>query len=232
METEEYCDYCKQVDFLLTKCLYCSMRCCSAHKFRHSCPGTLLVEREKRRVESLGKEPCSFMGCSVIDFMLTTCQDCNLIYCLKHRHGPDHHCIATKPLNVMPKAKVKIFIPKKVNPKVELMRLKLNAKGESRVAPESRLYCNLYLPQQKNELTLEGVKPVGRFFDMKLVVGKLVDILAAECNITNYNGPTDPIELSLFGSSIQLPMNETLGACIKSNLVEQGGNIVLHYNII
>jgi hypothetical protein len=82
------------------------------------------------------------------------------------------------------------------------MRLKLKAKGESRLAPETRFYCSLYLRQQTNGLTLEGVKPTG--FDMQLVVGKLVDILAAECNIENYNGCTEVLELSLFGSSSEL----------------------------
>jgi len=46
---------------------------------------------QKKR-NTIFKNKCSVRGCKIKEMMPLICNDCNLNYCLKHRHSADHNC--------------------------------------------------------------------------------------------------------------------------------------------
>jgi hypothetical protein len=149
---------------------------------------------------------------------------------LTHRHPSDHGCV-TLPQNTNPHLSKETkpsrsFIAKKTNPKIELMRLKLNAKGEPHISPLNRYYCNLYLPVNENFDSLPQLKPLSRYFDLNMVVGKLLDMLAAEAKIRHYNSLNTDLRIGLRGV-YHLPLNSTIASCVQRGELVQGGNLIL-----
>ena len=114
---------------------------------------------------SKGKEntECKQQGCKTrINMVSTKCLDCLKLYCINHRHS--HTCITSKNNETKPRiADKKVF--KSSNPRVELMRIKMNSKGNQNIPTTDRFYFKLV--GNGKELLL--------FSDLNSKVGRVVD---------------------------------------------------------
>ncbi|CDH58979.1 predicted protein [Lichtheimia corymbifera JMRC:FSU:9682] len=164
------------------------------------------------------KRICGVKGCRDLEdgnAVSTKCANCQQVFCLRHRHGPDHHCPVSSPADakayqrkLMAEAAVSRLkqkqqqpkststtptptpIKKKVNPTIELMKMKSKAKGSASVPMASRIYLNIHWPGKED--------PQPMFFDKTLRIGRLLDMLADQGNIKNDNnrlGVDDPQRL-------------------------------------
>ncbi|KAJ3363772.1 AN1-type zinc finger protein 1 [Kappamyces sp. JEL0680] len=123
------------------------------------------------------------------------------------------------PLSLGPK-KQKAKAP---NPKLDLMKLKLNAKGNDNIAMAERVYLSVHY---------QGLAAVDAlFYSISTVVGRLVDMLASRAAWVNENNlaTKDSIRVALFHgiTGIILPMESTLGDLIKGNVIYNGGSVIL-----
>ncbi|KAJ3211259.1 AN1-type zinc finger protein 1 [Dinochytrium kinnereticum] len=163
---------------------------------------------------------------------------------IRHRHAPDHDCERVKkqeeaaasnrtnikeflnqrfPSNSQQKSTAAPPLPArkvaKLNPKIELMKMKSKAKGESSVPQESRIYLRVYLPQPEAK-----EESVPFFFHKDWTVGRIVDKVAASVGMENVNNKSIPERmLSLHpvngddGPSPAFPMSSTLSELISSS---------------
>jgi predicted nucleic acid binding AN1-type Zn finger protein len=145
-------------DFLPFKCQKCGLVFCQSHRFvDHGCsddPST----NDKEPLAELGKLPCGLTSCGVVDILNSICPNCKLKFCLKHRHGPDHGCITvTKQSPKVVKAKVEIKSKKQLTPAVQLMKLKMSAKGDKKLTELSKVYLLLIYNGQEFPLFYDKV---------------------------------------------------------------------------
>lgn len=116
--------FCHQLDFLPFRCESCKGTFCLDHRTEtaHKCVKAGTWARAKSGVDSgsssRGSTPkpsllnheqqCAEVQCkSLINTSLTPgvhCQNCNRLYCLKHRMREDHDCKNLKPLGARPQA--------------------------------------------------------------------------------------------------------------------------------
>lgn len=220
MEFEQNCFKCKSVDFLLFNCLKCLHKYCQTHRFPslHDCIEEVEVERVA--VEPLQKQKCSLDSCDQVDILISTCRHCSQVYCLKHRHQPDHDCSRLVNITIIkqvdkPKIDLKL---KKTNPKLELMRLKLNGKGDSQIPMSNRVYMTI----------IEGSTKSNLFFNQNTIIGRLVDILASRSKIVNNNN-LGGVRIALFNGTDGkvLEMSKTLQDLITSNVIYNGSTLIL-----
>ncbi|RHZ89417.1 hypothetical protein Glove_14g45 [Diversispora epigaea] len=161
------------------------------------------------------------------------CDGCGEIFCLKHRYPSIHECPSLnvhaetkakrremaeeliakyfkKPLspsgNTTINAKTATIQPKKKkeNKMVKLMVLKSNAKGDSSIPPDSRLYLTIEFPRDSNIAS----KPM--FFNKNWTIGKVLDKIATEGKIKNVNNQLsmeDPERLILYNSDSEKILN-------------------------
>ncbi|KXS09302.1 hypothetical protein M427DRAFT_75648 [Gonapodya prolifera JEL478] len=198
---------------------------------------------------------CCIAGCTTTDqrSLMSKCDHCGLVYCLKHRHAVSHSCVGDgmrdkereqARAEIQEKlAKVKesgsgsgsssasasakpTGRPKaKYNPKIELMKLKMKAQGEASVPTDRRFYLRVYLPSE-----VATRKPDGEawFFDKDCLPGKLVDRLASTYKVTNTNASeqddTKRLRLFNYATGAPLPMQTALSQC---EGVESGGRVAL-----
>ncbi|RIA96015.1 hypothetical protein C1645_859812 [Glomus cerebriforme] len=111
--------------------------------------------------------------------------------------------------------------PKKINKKIEVMKLKSKAQGESSIPANARLYLSVDFPHDSNIHN----KPM--FFNKDWTVGKVLDKVATEGKIKNINNKIsldDPSRLVLFNKETKniLETNKKL-----NQVVENGDNISL-----
>ncbi|GAB5590460.1 hypothetical protein Unana1_05360 [Umbelopsis nana] len=86
--------------------------------------------------------------------------------------------------------------PKKLNPKLELMKMKAKAKGDTSIPQASRMYFSVHFPQST------GKEPTPLYFDKTQSIGRMLDRIAQVGNIPNNNHKLaidDPKRLRLVG---------------------------------
>ncbi|CAO3673025.1 unnamed protein product [Umbelopsis vinacea] len=149
--------------------------------------------------------PCGVEGCLEGDPMigLVQCDACSGLFCLKHRYQPAHHCTAEtlaqkekedrrtaarlkieEHLGKRPfeKSSAAVVVkPKKLNPKLELMKMKAKAKGDTSIPQASRMYFSVHFPQSIDR------DPVPLYFDKNQSIGRMLDRIAQVGNIPNNN---------------------------------------------
>ncbi|KAI7878509.1 hypothetical protein K492DRAFT_208927 [Lichtheimia hyalospora FSU 10163] len=173
------------------------------------------------------KRICGVKGCRDLEdgnAVSQRCASCQQVFCLRHRHGPDHNCPVSSPADAkahqrrllaeaavgrlkqqqpqsqQPKSTLSATAPvkKKVNPTIELMKMKSKAKGSASIPMASRIYLNIHWPAK------EESQPM--FFDKTLRIGRLLDMLADQGNIKNDNnrlGMDDPQRLVIVKADTQ-----------------------------
>ncbi|KAI3652246.1 hypothetical protein MP228_003549 [Amoeboaphelidium protococcarum] len=157
------------------------------------------------------KEFCPLSDCkvSLLNMKWSTCDDCNQKFCLKHRNKLDHNCIsadlqvqvkwqqrsqvnALLQKNGLPaiessnastskQSKQRAATKASSNPKVELMRIKMKAKGDQSTPMDQRLFikCRQFAEDDS------AIKYL--FVSNKCTMGKFIDIVASTCQVRNVN---------------------------------------------
>ena len=175
MEYEKQCHFCQSVDFLLFECKGCLFNHCQTHRFEHNCDSPISVSTPVEN-QKVTIDQCLFEDCTInVNLIFSICPDCHQKFCLVHRHK--HSCSNVIKVAEGPKPEPKKAFKSK-NLKVELMRLKLNAKGNKEIPSTNRFYYKLLVVSainNPNELLL--------FSDSKMIVGKLVDNLVKELDL-------------------------------------------------
>lgn len=154
---------CKKLDFLPFVCDKCSSTFCLDHRLAssHDCkvssdsPATL-VEQPPEYF------PCSVQNCHTREVVEFKCALCHFTVCLAHRHPEDHKCSGDPskvsqgkfraPLN-LPATKDAPVLPRtkpsdRLNPtasKVQRMKLKMSAVGESGVPEDGKVFLEVQL---------------------------------------------------------------------------------------
>ena len=195
---------------------------------------------------------CSHPQCKTLIYTHTAvgvqCPTCNRSYCLKHRLKEDHSCSTLTPIGTRPanaglthaqkalerfklwgksKAANASAATKRINPTtartLELNTLKKNAKGDSKIPAEKRIYL-----QVEAEATTTTAKiPSGSFFyNIEWSVGRMLDEAAKSLQVENVNnrGGGEETRLRVFhveGGRL-LEFNEKVAAGLQS-----GNTIVL-----
>jgi hypothetical protein len=247
MHFEESCFLCKSVDFLLFSCPKCSFKYCPSHRhfFNHGCqaqaqPQTNPQGHDDKKVSDtsgiqrnlIGKISCSYQGCPQVDILTSICSDCKLVFCLRHRLDVDHDCLLSTrkvaishslPAKSAGSSSGKVFKSRNPNPKLELMKLKLNAKGKGTIRMEDRAYFSVFLPNGKSEAL---------FVNQSTQVGRLLDQIASSNGIENQNNKINPGEekyLALYADASNqcLPMDATLAQLFESQMLYNGCSISL-----
>ncbi|GBC07236.1 hypothetical protein RclHR1_07320009 [Rhizophagus clarus] len=177
------------------------------------------------------------------------CDGCGEAFCLRHRHPPAHQCesldvasnekakrrvlaeeliskykkkSASKSDNTGSTSKnVTTNKPQKKNKKIEVMKLKSKAQGDSSIPASTRVYLSVDFPHDSKVSN----KPM--FFNKEWTIGKVLDKIAAAGKVTNNNNKLpldDPNRLILVNKETgnMLEMDKKLG-----EIVENGDNIYL-----
>ncbi|KAI8893223.1 hypothetical protein BC833DRAFT_609131 [Globomyces pollinis-pini] len=227
MELEKNCQICKKVDFLLFNCKNCNLDLCNLDYNNHNCIINQINIKNSNNLIPIGKQSCSFYNCSQIDILVSTCRNCNLIFCLSHRHPPDHQCSKIKEKDSKPIVIKKSYQPalksKKRNPKVELMKLKLNAKGSDKIPVSSRAYFNVVISADA-----ESLNEYPLYFDNRMPIGRIVDTLATDFKIVNLNNTDQTNRLGLYSLATGklLPMSSNFETLFKDSVVQNGSTII------
>ncbi|KAI9337935.1 hypothetical protein BDR26DRAFT_863321 [Obelidium mucronatum] len=246
------CEGCNTLDFLPFKCPNCALTFCRDHRLHHNCANSVdrIVSIEDLYNPNAKSEkiPCSLEGCLTIEKIVSLCAGCGKQYCLAHRHGVDHNCVDIArqaasaqekktgiqnlvnsklglPLTATTSKKEVLGIPKKkVNYKIELMKMKQNAKGDASIPTESRIYFRVHFPQESSmesqPLYFHKDWPVGKLLDKIAVIGKVSNLNNTgeeDKKLALYNAETDAI----------LPMNSPLSSLIDSGILQNAGSILL-----
>ncbi|KAI3631734.1 hypothetical protein MIR68_010207 [Amoeboaphelidium protococcarum] len=160
---------------------------------------------------NLVREFCPLPACkvSLLNMKWSTCDDCNQKFCLKHRNKLDHNCISADLQSLVKqnqKSQVNALLQKNglpeiessssstnkqtkqratskasSNPKVELIRTKMKAKGDQSIPMDQRLFikCRQFA---EDDSTIKYL-----FVSKKCTMGKFIDIVASTCQIRNVN---------------------------------------------
>ncbi|KND00068.1 uncharacterized protein SPPG_04409 [Spizellomyces punctatus DAOM BR117] len=198
------------------------------------------------------KIPCSFSSCTTAELWSATCPKCAKQFCLRHRHPPDHSCTAPTQKDVKREEKEQAYKEliatlatssenarqkalatenlapkkksKKLNPTIELMKMKMHAKGEKPVPLESRVYFRIYFPLESK------IENQAMFFHKDWTIGRLIDNIAAAVKIQNMNntGPEDK-KLNLFHGDTggHLATDATLSSLISTRRLQSGQALIL-----
>ncbi|KAI9319149.1 hypothetical protein BX666DRAFT_1430198 [Dichotomocladium elegans] len=162
------------------------------------------------QMDQAARMACGRTGCRELDEkngIIQHCTGCERAFCLKHRHGVDHDCPAlqadettkrkkeveallskikeNQPQKVQKKPS--LAAKKKMNPTVELMKMKSKAKGQASLPLTSRIYLYVTYPQEHSQPA-----DLPMFFDKTIRVGKLLDMVAQQCGVKNDNNRLQP----------------------------------------
>ncbi|KAJ3276664.1 AN1-type zinc finger protein 1 [Terramyces sp. JEL0728] len=207
MDLQKQCSLCKNADFLPFQCLNCSNLYCTDHRFNHGC-------RESENIavpnpETIRKE-CEYKDCKTVDIIASTCSACSKSFCLKHRHSSDHDCIS-KPINVVKEKKI-VKINTKPNPKVDLMKLKMSAKGKGDIPMDQRAYFKI------NDKNL--------FYKKDIVVGKLLDLAVKELGMV-FKDSLGLYGVDIAGVETRLSTSEKIDSLFSRNVIYNGCTLLL-----
>jgi hypothetical protein len=78
---------------------------------------------------------------------------------------------------------------RKYNPKLELMRLKLHAKGDTTIPKDQRVYFRLVIPGK------EGEAGEGIYFNREWSVGRAIDHAATRFSLQNKNNDLKLVDM-------------------------------------
>ena len=165
MEIGRNCDYqnCNQLDFLPFYCDHCKKSFCTAHRMpdKHSCvfisrhvndPGPVAVDPKSAAGEfscAYRETTCENLNQNNFKIKGVVCNQCGMMFCLEHRSIFTHKCNQSSGTRSSqrsctgeefkkPPVKIKV---KKMHPKVAMMKIKSQAKGDpSRISEGERLY--------------------------------------------------------------------------------------------
>jgi len=196
------------------------------------------------------KIKCDFENCGVEELLATYCRKCHQNYCLKHRHPIDHKCSQVEKekneadkkkqeiknlieINFKKNAPAKTTTPaikkkgKKLNPKIELIKMKAKAKGDAGIPMKCRKYFRVYYPlNSKNES-----ENLPLFFNESWSIGRILDKAADLGKIVNNNNSNIPEEkLNLYGTTNdgkKLAMSDNLLDLINSKVIQDGEALIL-----
>jgi hypothetical protein len=105
----------------------------------------------------------------------------------------------------------------KLNPKIELIKLRSKAKGDPKIPIEKRAYLNIFLPR--------NTKPefLPMFVNMNWSIGKMLDYTCAHAKVRNEN-----LDIKVFDKNGSvIPFDQVIEKCITNSIVENGGFIIL-----
>lgn len=233
MELESHCSLqeCSLLDFLPFTCTACLKIYCKNHRFpdSHNCSNwsqvdkTLLICRKCNQILNSCEEEfldehlklsctigvykqdkspeCNLGNCKNKSFI--NCKNCDLFYCIAHRHLEDHKCksLGAQGMKDSPRVKLPVVplsnstVKKtgKRNSMVELMKLKAKACGDAKIPVSDRVYFTITL--------MESSKEVVMFFSKGWTVGKIIDKIALLNNIPNFNNsPSRSIDVLIFSN--------------------------------
>lgn len=239
MHHEENCHKCQSVDFLLFNCPACNHKYCPPHRhaFDHGCstPSRVQASSSTTTQVALGKTACGFKDCLQVDILTSTCSDCKLIFCLKHRLDVDHECQNSSRKKASESASIaatssfsptKVSKAKKSNPKLELMKLKLNSKGNGNIRMEDRAYLSINICcDAKN-------KTISIFVNKSTQIGRLLDQISSDHGVRCENNmiqPTDAGFLNLYADATDsiLPMDLSLQRLFTDGVLYNGCSVSL-----
>ncbi|KAI8853879.1 hypothetical protein BC829DRAFT_381545 [Chytridium lagenaria] len=252
MEIGTHCgiEDCKTLDFLPFNCNHCSTTYCLNHRLpqNHKCPNW----NDQQNITDLPeivstKKECEAANCGAKEKITSQCTSCGKSFCLKHRHAPDHNCDGVKRQEeaaAQNRENIKEYLnqrfpstsashsaapsakrPTKVNPKIELMKMRSKAKGDANVSQENRVYIRVYLPQPESK---EDSMPL--FFHKDWSVGRLVDKIASIANLENVNNKAvaeKMLSLHQYETGDVLAMSSTLNELVSANILDNGSSIIL-----
>ncbi|KAG4103228.1 hypothetical protein H8356DRAFT_1647490 [Neocallimastix lanati (nom. inval.)] len=198
------------------------------------------------------KIKCDFENCGVEELLATFCRKCHKNYCLKHRHPIDHKCTQVEKEKIeadLKKQEIKNLIQnnfknstasthktttpaikkkgKKLNPKIELIKMKAKAKGDAGIPMKCRKYFRIYYPlNSKNES-----ENLPLYFNESWSIGRILDKAADIGKIVNKNNSNVREEkLNLYGTTNngnRLPMSDNLLDLINSKVIQDGESLIL-----
>ncbi|XP_044729551.1 AN1-type zinc finger protein 1-like, partial [Chrysoperla carnea] len=244
---------CKQLDFLPLKCS-CQKYFCSEHFYLHANQCRLLNSDFKLSSSETKINRCSIDNCKNVHQLLSfECSKCSKYFCIEHRYH--NECFndlnpqisdenqeqktaglfkkaqenIDQVINQQLEAAMKKPSVSQTAVKVNLMRLKSRAKGESSIPVTERIYftINYYLNEQ--ELSI----PV--YVSNKWSVGRSIDFIAKLCNLKNNNNIKDALKLNLFkktDSNVELItncMSDRFDNLIKESIVTNGSTLLIDY---
>jgi len=177
---------------------------------------------------------CSMSRCKNHEVVPVICKQCSKNFCFAHRLPQDHSCEAT----VKESKKVKGGgytlggrappATNKNNPtakKVALMKMKMNAKGDEKIAPEKRYYLEVVYGSGNGV----NATPKLMFFDPNWSVGKVLDSIADAGNVINKNNVSkeeDKLHLISLKTGTPLSFDVKLSQ-IDPSVLESGDTVLL-----
>lgn len=177
MDVGVHCASCGRLDFLPFKCFGCSQSFCGEHRKDHPCVDSAELIKETGRSKSDSTSKSSSR--------MTSPTRCPRAEVTRKCLAKSNLAKPTRPTgSAAALAKLKELFPsagKTRKPVVTpMLELKKNAKGDSSVAPQDRLYFYLQRPSTS---TREGVKlPV--FYSKKMIAGKLLDVACNKLDLS------------------------------------------------
>ncbi|OQV25066.1 putative AN1-type zinc finger protein 1 [Hypsibius exemplaris] len=157
---------CSRLDFLPFQCADCRRTFCLDHRQRisHACSAPGPPPKLRHDPTSIPEfHPCAAEGCLQKEHVAIECPECRGNYCFAHRHGEDHRCSSKTSQNSLavsapahPEFHLSPTLIAPVGPpkprkaptamalKLNAMKLKMNAVGESGVMEEHRWFLEVF----------------------------------------------------------------------------------------
>lgn len=253
---------CARLDFLPFGCSACGLTFCLDHRApkQHGCDAVVSLELTEDQLKKSDAETyaCTFakVNCKKRELTPVLCPKCSHMFCLSHRHPPDHECpvyheeerlkweeekrtvpktAPTVTLNQRPLRNAKA---RQMAAKVALMKMKLHAKGDDSVPQTERVYFWVALPRTSFEsqemISSTDLKKtdVPSFFCDKWSLGRAIDFLAQRQSLRNANNVASARKLRFFrhedGKQID-DLSKTWKEVVEEKLVFSGSPLVLEY---
>ncbi|XP_012270577.1 AN1-type zinc finger protein 1 [Orussus abietinus] len=261
-EVGTHCGFvtCGCLDFLPFTCSFCKVVFCKEHiqPAQHSCSSchdnvtpsssTLLLSVNEKPLNYL----CGFPSCRETSSIEMQCEKCHSHFCISHRY---HQCYEINPdarLKELRKwqvpkeeyAKAKAIVDREITNrlkksknmatanKVQLMRIKGKATGNSKIPTSDRRYFLAYPPI--NGLIPKNVeRPKAVFVDIHWTLGRTVDFLVKSLKLHNIES-SNTEKLQIFHHNTGHPVCErldvTLVELFENNDLIDGETIILEYS--
>ena len=101
---------------------------------------------------------------------------------------------------------------------MQLMKLKLNAQGNTSIPTEKRAYFNI----------LTATKSFQLFYHQDTPTGRIIDDICTKSSIPNSNNSVGDERCCLFNGKGQiLPFNDTIRSLIESKLINNGSLLIV-----